>query len=34
MKERWIMKALGDQAVDLGNSAVEEVIKSVLECAS
>lgn len=34
MKERWIMKALGDQAVDLGNRPVEEVIKSVLEYAS
>ena len=34
MKERWSMKALGDQAVGLGNNSVEGMIKSILDCTS
>lgn len=34
MKERWSMKALGDQAVGLGNNSVEGMIKSILDYTS
>lgn len=31
MKERWSMKALGDQAVGLGNNSVKGMIKTILD---
>lgn len=34
MKERRSMKALGGQAVGLGNNSVEGMIKSILDCTS
>lgn len=34
MKERWSMKALGDQAVGLGNNSLEGMIKSILDYTS